>query len=1366
MAMFSNFDGTMRKSIVIGRNGTSITSTGANDLAVSKKNPDGTTAAVRITNIAEPISDADAVNFAALKAKFGTNDDQVRNNLQLDGRYEQLGRKNIANGYVGLGADGKIESKFLPSIAINSVIVVKNKYARNKVTGLHTGDTCVIQGTPTYQPNVSYAKDTVVRIQNGTQMVFYSALKQTSAQAFDVSKWNSTTVSINVSYPQNTVVLYQGVPYISKVAGATVAALDDITSSTQFERYAGAEYPEFKLATQYLFQTIVKHTVGSTVTFYSANTNIPAMDPAQWTGTTIKPTTAYVVGDEVLFNNANYIVVADHTSDAAPDPTQPSQAANYLLDSEPDAGMYILTRNPTGVAGATVDADWAAVGVGLTVESFNGRSGTVTSQSGDYMAFQVNSVPYADNHTTTVQAGLNLLTDTRVKKSGDTMTGALVIDDGAVDAPALVLPSSSKTGVYDDGGRWAVTFEGVSKWSVGANVDVRTNMFMNNNVIKQLAEPQDSGDAATKNYVDLQPTILRGSVSPTGSVGADGDVYLTVVDEGAITLPSTQQWVDGTTDGIRTIFINTNAIPVAAVTTDGAITWSNSNMPAASASAGDQYSYIISNNTDNFVAIRRIIDMTKSTGKIVYTVDGGKTWNQSSKFTGSGSFIPASSAHDGSPYMLVPLANSNKVYTSNTGDSWDENILPYSTTWADAAGARGTFVLVARDAAGTNKIVYQEFGGAWQQSTAATTQVWNAIGTTDGVNFVLVGEKVGAAKDTNIANYSTDRGATWTATTLPSAGRWTCIGSNGTTMVTLRSGSNQGAYSTDNGKTWSAITLPSTRGWSGVFASSRAYYAIANDTTTNSPLAISTDGGRTWTSNVTGQITALGVKQNGKWLNYSGMDGVDGSGVSVVNRFVRRDGDKMTGALVISHDPSKESLTASGAVSSPSLVARKFAAQDAAIKTTGTIYVGSSNSDSAAEGKVFGYHVQSEGNMPNGFALKVKANTYKAAGSTVTEIMNISDSQMNVVGNVGIGGIAEASSKAAVMVNLDKTPHGVVFHHGVVDSSSEPKAAYPVLTLVGAAKGAGKLFVVKGGALDRTYDSNEATPYASTQNVFTVDDQGIVDASTALRVGYDTRGNDYPLGRIQIVNDANMAIKHGIYVEQATPYAMNSAGLTMKHGSGWQPNVHHIQVFEDNIEVLGLNAVSMRTSKNIVQKSTAPKNVSFYTGATDAMKIPAGTEAQRPQPADCEPGMIRYNSTSKRYEAYVEVFGWTPMDIGVFAFNRKVESSEWKVIPAVAPANEPALNVAAIDPDLVGMTHYIKILATEHKLSGNINATFQTVLANGMLKGTNYDYIMTPTGDVYVYALQKLASSSPDAYPYVDPRDAITLAPVIVYLYI
>ena len=109
-----------------------------------------------------------------------------------------------------------------------------------------------------------------------------------------------------------------------------------------------------------------------------------------------------------------------------------------------------------------------------------------------------------------------------------------------------------------------------------------------------------------------------------------------------------------------------------------------------------------------------------------------------------------------------------------------------------------------------------------------------------------------ATGNSSTAYYSTDGGATWTATTMPTASTnsWTKVAYGNGKFVTVSNGTNVCAYSTD-GKTWTAATMPSTGNWQAMTYGNGKFVClkVTAGSTETKGYAYSTNG-TSWTEGV------------------------------------------------------------------------------------------------------------------------------------------------------------------------------------------------------------------------------------------------------------------------------------------------------------------------------------------------------------------------------------------------------------------------------------------------------------------------------------------------------------------------------------
>jgi hypothetical protein len=232
--------------------------------------------------------------------------------------------------------------------------------------------------------------------------------------------------------------------------------------------------------------------------------------------------------------------------------------------------------------------------------------------------------------------------------------------------------------------------------------------------------------------------------------------------------------------------------------TTAGVTWTNRNsvMPAASGWNGVLYS--------NGVFIAGIYDVANQ----VATSYNGITWTSRNLLTtgtgyytgqayGFGTWVVSSRAGAGSGYGIQ--------YSTDNGVNW---AYPSSIANLDmfAVGFNGSAFAVVGNAT-TTGAYSTTAGGSWTTSTLPSNQGWKKpVGGNN--NFVAIQD--GGAGPTNAAATSSNNGATWTARTMtgtaqrwsdgiyePVSGKWVFVARSGVAC-----------YSTDNGASYTASTLP------------------------------------------------------------------------------------------------------------------------------------------------------------------------------------------------------------------------------------------------------------------------------------------------------------------------------------------------------------------------------------------------------------------------------------------------------------------------------------------------------------------------------------------------------------------------------
>lgn len=219
-----------------------------------------------------------------------------------------------------------------------------------------------------------------------------------------------------------------------------------------------------------------------------------------------------------------------------------------------------------------------------------------------------------------------------------------------------------------------------------------------------------------------------------------------------------------------------------------------------------------------------ISDRTQSgvNNNIAYSTNGS-TWTIAS--TSPNGYGGNRIGWNGTRFALAFNA-SNTIAYSTDGASWTAGATPYSGNygWGNIAAGNGKFVVIQDGGAGpVNYSGTSNDGITWTQRTmTATAQRWR------GVIYDGSGKWVAVARSNNAGAYSTDDGASWTATTLPT-GTWTDVTYGDGYFIAV--GWTSIATSPD-GITWTARTSPITTDGEGIAYGPNGAIAVQYGTTT------------------------------------------------------------------------------------------------------------------------------------------------------------------------------------------------------------------------------------------------------------------------------------------------------------------------------------------------------------------------------------------------------------------------------------------------------------------------------------------------------------------------------------------------------
>ncbi len=388
-----------------------------------------------------------------------------------------------------------------------------------------------------------------------------------------------------------------------------------------------------------------------------------------------------------------------------------------------------------------------------------------------------------------------------VAKAGDTMTGALTVENSYIGVGQAVAPGTVADRLYNLGGglHWNGHPAYLFPWTVAA------------------ADMQMAGN---NGYIVDSSTLLTLTLPPSSSLAIGDTVRLNGIGAGG--------WKIGQNPS-QSILLGNLRI--------------ESTSPGTWTECGPtQYWLKTASSADG----TRLAAATNG-GYLYTSADEGATWT--ARATQEPWQGIASSA-DGT--KLAACVYGGYVYTSaDYGASWTEHIIageegegepdPYTEKyWTDVASSADGARLVAC-AWADYLYISTDFGATWTAHMTDAQRLWTCVtSSADGTRLV-------AGVLDGYLYTSTDSGATWTARMTDTGRYWSVLASSADGSNLLGGSSDGHLYvSTDFGATWTARFTDANRGWKGVACSQDGLrmFAIAN----SDGAYMSTDAGATWTT--------------------------------------------------------------------------------------------------------------------------------------------------------------------------------------------------------------------------------------------------------------------------------------------------------------------------------------------------------------------------------------------------------------------------------------------------------------------------------------------------------------------------------------
>ena len=447
---------------------------------------------------------------------------------------------------------------------------------------------------------------------------------------------------------------------------------------------------------------------------------------------------------------------------------------------------------------------WSTVAQGAAgggVTSFNGRSGAVIPQTGDYTADMVGARP---NTWTPSAEDVGARPDTWIPSAADVgaipdtqkgQSGGVASLDSSGKVPSSQLPAMDYIPTSQKGAAGGVA-------TLGTDGKVPA---------VQLPEM----DFYTKAQIFATATKTKYGL---GSSAVPDDAFEKLADgvamvEKAIRLPEGGEWNSvAYGDGC---FVAVNGQTGNGAYSDDGITWHSVTLPNPGDGTVIEWTSVAYGD-GKFVAV------ANGAALGIYSTDKGESWNT---FT-----LPSAAKWTSVTYgngRFVAVSQSTTAAYSTNGTTWTRSTLPSNSLWNAVAYGGGKFVAVLQ---GGNNVAYSTDGSSWSSATLSSNYSMKSVTYGNG-KFVATG---GGAN----ALYSSD-GTSWTATTMPNGNvlhNFYVTYGNGKFVAVSSRGDN--AYSED-GNTWTATAVPGSITWNSVAYGGGKFVAVPNLSTS---VTISADG--------------------------------------------------------------------------------------------------------------------------------------------------------------------------------------------------------------------------------------------------------------------------------------------------------------------------------------------------------------------------------------------------------------------------------------------------------------------------------------------------------------------------------------------
>ena len=199
-------------------------------------------------------------------------------------------------------------------------------------------------------------------------------------------------------------------------------------------------------------------------------------------------------------------------------------------------------------------------------------------------------------------------------------------------------------------------------------------------------------------------------------------------------------------------------------------------------------------------------------------------------------------------FVAIQKANTGYWYSSSDGVTWSISSGTIPGPFIDMAYGNKQFLALGGPGATTKLIGTPDGFYSTINTPLPSTSTWTCICYGNGTFVALAGISTAGA-------YSTNNGASWTASTLPSTATWSSVAYGNGTFVAV-SGAAKGlgtsnstsAATSPDGITWTARTLPTSQAWSSVTFGNGLFFAVGYTSGSTGTVAATSPDGITWTT--------------------------------------------------------------------------------------------------------------------------------------------------------------------------------------------------------------------------------------------------------------------------------------------------------------------------------------------------------------------------------------------------------------------------------------------------------------------------------------------------------------------------------------